>query len=93
MTEEILLNLYEQHQLEVGVFTPLFELPLHPYRQLVMSSWITELWEFVQTTGIKLCCFDSVQLPPHRRHDCAIMDIFLNTLSLPLQTLISVNRV
>ena len=47
MTGQLLQSSLEHHQLEIGSFTPFFQLPFEKHITLTSPTWITVLWEFI----------------------------------------------
>jgi len=82
----------EQVQLEVGVDTPFFSLPFAEYGKTVTPCWLTCLWEFVSTHGIRLECAEELKLPLQRENDKYLVKCF-RSLYASQDSLLRLNRV
>ena len=93
MTGKLLLTLYEQHQLEIGIFTPSFMLPYATYSKSTPVSWLVEIWEFTHRHKVELKDSDPVLPRTLREYDCSLINIFINEKDLSTQVVIALNRV
>ena len=93
MTGKLLQNSIEHHMLELGSFTPFFSIPFKSHECLSTSTWLTVLWEFISDHDITLSNMTNIRFSPFRRHDRALMDIFIQDYSFSPPFLISINRV
>ena len=73
----------EQHQLEIGTFTPFLQLSHTEFSYLTTSSWLTELWEFINEFDIHLRADDTNTLNGLRINDKPIMEIMKALGHLP----------
>ena len=64
----------EQHQLEIDTFTPFLQLSYVEFSYLTTSSWLTELWEFINEFDINLQSDDMDILHDSRINDKSIME-------------------
>ena len=76
MTGQLLQSSLEHHQLEIGSFTPFFQLLFRDHIHLTSPTWMTVLWEFVRDHDIDLSHHSSPRMGPLRVNDRALMDIF-----------------
>ena len=85
--------LLEQHQLEIGQFVSLFQLSFKKFSLLTSSTWITELWEFLERYDIELKSNDIVRLHGTRENDTPIMEAITAIGPIPTCKLKAFNRV
>lgn len=93
MEGKLLASSIEHHQLEVGSFTPLFQLDYKRYKPLTTNTWVTSLWEFISEHKINIKNQSYSQPGIIREHDRAIMDCLMQREELKETFLKSVNRV
>ena len=93
ITGHLILSLMEQHQLEIGTFTPFLQLPHSEFAFLTTSSWLTELWEFINEFEIHLNSEDITTLHGSRINDKSIIETIKGMGHLPKKTLQAFNRV
>ena len=93
MTGQLLQSSLEHHQLEIGSFTPFFQLPFEEHITLTSPTWITVLWEFVREHNIDLSHHSSPSMGPLRNNDRALMDILSKDHDITPTMMSSINRV
>ena len=93
MTGQLLQTSLEHHQLEVGSFTPIFQLLFEDHIQLTSPTWMTVLWEFVSEHNIDLSHHSSPRIGPLRVNDKALIDIFNQEHDITTAVKISINKV
>ena len=92
MTGQLLQSSLEHHQLEIGSFTPIFQLIFSAFIHLTSPTWITVLWEFVSNHNIDLFNHSSPRMGPLRNNDRALMDV-LKEHDINKTVMASINRV
>ena len=93
ITGQLILSLMEHHQLEIGTFSPFLQLPYAEFSFLTTSSWLTELWEFINEFDIHLRSDDMTTLHGLRINDKSIIETIKGLGHLPKKTLQAFNRV
>ena len=92
MTGQLLQSSLEHHQLEIGSFTPIFQLLYSDFINLTSPTWLTVLWEFVSDHNIDLSHHSSPRMGPLRTNNRALMDIFREH-DINATVMTSINRV
>ena len=92
MTGQLLQSSLKHHQLEIGSFTPFFQLLFSDYITLTSPTWITVLWEFVCDHNIDLSHYSSPRMGPLRVHDRALVDV-IKEHAITMTVMTSINRV
>ena len=93
MTVKLLQTSLEHHQLEIGSFTPFFQLSFEERIELTNTTWTTVLWEFVCEHDTDLSHHSSTRMGPLRSNDRVLVDIFSQDFDIATPVMNSINRV
>ena len=77
-TGKLLRILHQEHQLETGRSTTLYDTPYTEIERFLTPSWVTNTLEFVSKAGLRI----EGQLPELQRwreEDAHLMDVFRKT--------------
>ena len=88
----LLQILMEHLQLVIGFGSPLFNYPFNRVSKFCDKTWLTSLWEYVNSIGAVIHLEDEWIILPQREGDIFLMEAFANPrLGLPPKTLKRLN--
>jgi hypothetical protein len=75
MTGQLITTSFEQQWLETGTLGFMTDTPYKTMKVTMMTTWITDLWKFMDQFRIHLRDdIVQLQLPLQRKHDKFVMD-------------------
>lgn len=74
ITGSLLRTEYEEHLLEIGSGTPMFQLPYDKWEFLVTKSWLKATWQFCSESQIQ-CLIPHPHIPCTRNSSQFLMDV------------------
>jgi len=88
-----LLNISLKYtQLQLGIAKPFFLTEFDEYSYLCQSTWVTHLWEYVSSRGLKIDITDPGVVETQRAKDVFIMDVLHNSPNFTKSDCIIANK-